>query len=553
MNYGKTTAAVIALALCSSAFAQTTTDDKAWYQKDLQTDSLYGISLQKAYDFVKGKKSQQIIVAVIDGGIDTTHEDLKSVLWHNPKEIPGNNKDDEKNGYVDDLYGWNFLGNADGKDVNKEAEEKYRVYYRFKDCFGGKSIDTNTLSKVDKYEYLAWKRAADEIADPKKSSEDAQMAAMMTQIYAQMHPADSVLRKAMGKPEYTLGELAQYTPSSDTVVRAKSALLYLQQMIPSFTSETTNTEIMTGMASERDKYQKATEAREKAPEPVRQETVKDDYGNFKDSHYGNPDVYGGDPMHGTHVSGIIAATRNNGIGMDGIADNVKILSVRAVPDGDEYDKDIALAIRYAVDNGAKVINMSFGKPFSPEKYWVDSAFVYALQHDVLLVHAAGNEGENTDSTYNYPNGDLIFYPGKTASNLITVGASGDPHIGGKTEEAFAASFSNYGKATVDVFAPGVRIYSTVPKGNKYAYLQGTSMASPVVAGVAALIRSYYPKLSAEQVKYAIVNSVVKPNKFTRLPGTPDTQVPFEDLSVSGGIVNAYNALKLAATLKPEKK
>lgn len=546
MHHRKIMAAIVAAALCTPAFAQKI-DDKTWYQQDYATDSIYGISLKKAYDFLQNKKSTPIVVAVIDGGIDTTHEDLKPVLWNNPKPAS-----DGKKGYVGDVHGWNFLGNVNGKDVNKEAEEKYRVYYKFKDQFANKTIDTNTLSKLDKYEYLSWKRAADEIIDPKKSSEDAQMAFILGKIYSDMHPADSILQKDMGKSDYTLGELEKYTPKSDAANRAKYVFLNIRRMVPTFTDETPNTEIMSGMESERDKYQKATSAREKAPKAYRQEIVQDNYNDFNDRYYGNPDVYGGDPMHGTHVSGIIAAARNNGIGMDGIADNVKILSVRAVPDGDEYDKDIALAIRYAVDNGAKVINMSFGKPFSPEKYWVDSAFVYAQQHDVLLVHAAGNESQDIDSLPNFPNGDLIFYPGKVASNLITVGASGDPHIGGKSEEQLAASFSNYGKKTVDVFAPGVKIYSTVPKSNKYSYLSGTSMASPVVAGIAALIRSYYPQLSAEQVKYAIVHSAEKPNKFTKLPGS-DTEVPFEDLSVSGGIANAYQALKLASTLKPEKK
>lgn len=551
MDYRKIMVSAVAFALSGSAFAQKV-NEKNWYQQDLATDSVHGISLKKAYDFLKDKKSTPVIVAVIDGGIDTTHEDLKSILWTNPKEIPNNRKDDDKNGYVDDIHGWNFLGNADGKNVNKEAEEKYRVYYLFKDRFSNKVIDTNKLSKVDKYRYATWKRAADEVADPKKTEEDAQAAYVLSRLYQDMHPADSIIQKAMGKPDFSLGELKNYASSNDTVNRAKLAFLNITRFVPSFTDETANTEIMSGLGSERDKYQNATNARQKSPKPYRQEIVRDDYNNFKDNRYGNGDVYGGDPMHGTHVSGIIAAARDNGIGIDGIADNTKILSVRAVPDGDEYDKDIALAIRYAVDNGAKVINMSFGKAFSPEKYWVDSAFVYAQQHDVLLVHAAGNEGLNIDTSFNFPNGDLIFYPGQQATNLITVGASGDPKVGGKDERQLAASFSNYGKKTVDVFAPGVKIYSTVPKGNKYSYLSGTSMASPVVAGIAALIREYYPQLSAEQVKYAIVNSVDKPNKFTKLPGG-DTAVPFEDLSVSGGIVNAYNALKLASTLKPEKK
>ena len=252
----------------------------------------------------------------------------------------------------------------------------------------------------------------------------------------------------------------------------------------------------------------------------------------------------GTPTHGTHCSGIIAAVRNNGIGMDGIADNVRIMMVRAVPDGDEHDKDIANAIRYAVDNGAEVISMSFGKGFSPQKTWVDDAVKYAQSKDVLLVHAAGNDAKDIDSVQNFPNPYYLDKSG-VAKNFITVGASGDPTNGG-----FTASFSNYGKKSVDVFAPGVDIYSTLPD-NKFGKFSGTSMATPVVAGVAALILEYFPDLTAEQVKYVILNSVAPITEKVKLPGT-DSLVNLSDISVSGGEVNAYNAVKLAATLKGER-
>jgi subtilisin family serine protease len=249
--------------------------------------------------------------------------------------------------------------------------------------------------------------------------------------------------------------------------------------------------------------------------------------------------------HGTHVSGIIAAARNNGIGMDGIADNVRIMTLRAVPDGDEHDKDIALAIRYAVDNGAKIINMSFGKGFSPEKHWVDEAVKYAESKGVLLVHAAGNDGSNIDTTDNFPT--PVFKDGKRASNWITVGASGDVNAGG-----LVAPFSNYGKKEVDVFAPGMFIYATVPGGNTYANLQGTSMASPVVAGTAAFLLSYFPNLTAQQLKYIIENSVVKPGLKVTSPGT-DTQVALTELSKSGGLLNAFEAVKIAQKISGDGK
>jgi subtilisin family serine protease len=250
-------------------------------------------------------------------------------------------------------------------------------------------------------------------------------------------------------------------------------------------------------------------------------------------------------LHGTHVSGIIAAARNNGKGMDGVADNVRIMSLRAVPDGDEHDKDIALAIRYAVDNGARVINMSFGKSFSPQKKWVDDAVKYAESKGVLMVHAAGNDAKNLDSSYNFPTPNLL--DGTRPNNWITVGASGDPKAGGLT-----ASFSNYGKKEVDVFAPGVRIYATVPGGDTYQNLQGTSMASPVVAGLAAFIMEYYPNLSARQVKMVIEKSAKKPGEKVKNPGT-DESSELDELSKTGGIINAFEAIKLAATIKGERK
>jgi subtilisin family serine protease len=244
-------------------------------------------------------------------------------------------------------------------------------------------------------------------------------------------------------------------------------------------------------------------------------------------------------MHGTHVSGIIGAARNNKIGVDGIADNVKIMMIRAVPDGDEHDKDVALAIRYAVDNGARVVNMSFGKGFSPEKKWVDDAVKYAQDKGVLLIHAAGNDAANNDTTDNFPNPNFALAP-YTASNWITVGASSDPQIGG----SLTASFSNYGKKEVDVFAPGTKIYSTVPAKNEYKALSGTSMASPVVTGVAAFIMSYYPTLNAQQVKEVLENSAVKPSIKAKNPGNED-MVELSEISKTGGIINAYEAAVLA--------
>ena len=279
------------------------------------------------------------------------------------------------------------------------------------------------------------------------------------------------------------------------------------------------------------------------PEFDGRSVVGDDVDNFDDRDYGNNKVMGPNAdkkgiKHGTHVAGIIAAERNNGKGMNGVAKNVEIMAIRAVPDGDEYDKDIALAIRYAVDNGAKVINTSFGKYYSTHPEWVWDAIKYAASKDVLIVNAAGNEGIDLDEKPVYPN-DQVANSEEIADNFITIGA-----LNYEYGSNLVANFSNYGKNNVDAFAPGVKIWATTPN-NKYEYLQGTSMAAPAVAGVAALIRSYYPKLKAAQVKNILMDSGLNTTTSVILGGEQTNSKPFSDISKSGKMVNLYNALILA--------
>ncbi len=539
--------AAIALLISSTSFtalAQTAAREdvpKGWHLKDAEKDGLYGISLDKAYDFLKAKKATPVLVAVIDSGIDTLHEDLKPVLWTNPKEVPGNGKDDDGNGYVDDVHGWNFLGGKDGRNVTKDSYEAARVYHKFNERFE-KLSDTAALSQADQRQYREWKRAQQNIGgDPNKGME----LLFLRRTYKSFVKSDSLLQSGIGKAEYTGKDLEAFQAQTDEQRKARTALLYL--FTSSDAMETSNKSMLNDFSEYLDSQEKKAEAADKAPQNYRSEIVKDNYEDINDRFYGNGNVMVDEhsAVHGTHVSGIIAAARNNGKGVDGIANNVKIMMLRAVPDGDEHDKDIALAIRYAADNGAKIINMSFGKSFSPEKAWVDSAVAYAATKGVLLVHAAGNDGENLDTTYNFPT-PVFLTDSSRASNWITVGASGDPKAGG-----LVANFSNYGVKEVDVFAPGVRIYATVPGGNKYANLQGTSMASPVVAGVAALVKSYYPNLTAQQLKQIIEQSVVK----TSLKAVnPETHQPAQlaELSVTGGIVNAYEAVKLAEQISSGK-
>lgn len=512
---------------------------KAWYLKDKATDGFAGISLNKAYLFLKNKKSTPVIVAVIDSGVDTTHEDLKAVLWHNPKEIPNNGIDDDGNGYVDDYYGWNFLGGKDGRNVEKASSEKARVYHMYKALYDGKLIDEKKLSAEEKYKYEMWAEAAREI---EPSAESNVQLPMMQRVRSTLVALDSIIKKEGNKKEYTSEELEQMSMTSADGKNAKSKFLNLMKMI-GLGSEVKNTMVLEMVGEEVDKMQDDAEAKATPPIDIRANIIKDNPNDITDKFYGNKDVMGSGSLHGTHVSGIIAASRNNGIGMDGIADNVQVMMIRAVPNGDEYDKDIALAIRYAVDNGAKVINMSFGKSFSPGKQWVDDAFKYAASKDVLIVHAAGNDAKNIDSTNNYPS--TTFLDGTVAKNVITVGASSDPYIA----KSYTASFSNYGKVGVDVFAPGNQIYSTLPGGNTYGFLDGTSMASPVVAGLAGLLRSYYPNLSAEQIRQVIDGSatMLGVGIKTLKPGTQD-EVSLDSLCKSGGLLNAFSAVQYAEKL-----
>lgn len=517
---------------------------KGWHLLDKAKDGYYGISADKAYEFIKTKKlkGKTVVVAVIDSGVDTLHEDLKEILWHNPKEIPGNGIDDDGNGYVDDVYGWNFIGNKDGRNLKQDSYEGARVYHALKDKYARIKLDSASLKGDALEEYKMWQKAKAKIEGG--SGEPAVDLFMLKRYLKSAQKGDSILRLALKKEVYTGNVLDTFVASSAMDKAARENLLYLfrgnQQM------EGTNQELLGGFEEFVTGEERKAEAKDKVPPSYRADIVGDNENDINDKYYGNSDVMASTPFHGTHVSGIIGAMRNNGKGMDGVADNVRIMMVRAVPDGDEHDKDIALAIRYAVDNGAKVINMSFGKDFSPQKKWIDEAVKYADTKGVLLVHAAGNDAKNVDSADNFPNATFRGTSYK-APNWITVGASGDPKSGGIT-----ASFSNYGKKEVDVFAPGVKIYSTIPGTTTYGNAQGTSMASPVVAGAAAFLLEYFPYLTPAQVKYCLEKSAQVPAFKVNKPGTDD-EVALTDISKTGGVINVYEAAKIAATLQPGAK
>jgi len=523
---------------CASSFAQTSekSEKKApnsWHQMDKTESGFNGISLNKAYDFIKTKnlKSKRITVAVIDSGIDTLHEDLKPVLWVNSKEIPGNGKDDDKNGYIDDVHGWNFIGGKDGRNVKEDSYEGARVYHKLKLVWEGKEVNADSLKPADKKSYSTYEKAKEKVVGEVNEAEIGFLKNMMPGL----KKGDSVLVKELGKEEYNGNDLKDFVTTDPNAKKTKGFILSISKANNSY--EISNKQLLDEMEGQLRKGESATTP----PTEYRKDIVKDDESNINDRFYGNNDIMASTPFHGTHCSGIIGAARNNEKGVDGIADNVRIMMIRAVPDGDEHDKDIANAIRYAVDNGARIISMSFGKDFSPEKRWVDDAFRYAEKKGVLLVHAAGNDAKNIDSADNFPN--PVFEDGKgRAGNVITVGASGDETNGGLT-----AAFSNYGKKEVDVFAPGVSIYSTIPGGTTYGNASGTSMACPVVAGIAALVLEYYPTLTAQQLKSIIEKSAVVSTTDVNIPGTSD-KISLAELSRTGAVANAYEAIKMAAAM-----
>ena len=528
-NFSKTTFLVFFLIIVAGLLSPEARAQKAnWHNLDLKTDSVFGISTERAYQELLGhKKATTVVVAVIDGGVDTAHEDLKSVIWVNPKEKPGNGQDDDHNGHVDDLHGWDFIGGAKG-DVNYDNLEMVRILRRDKPRFD--SLTDATVPPNDKAAWEAYRKMDSEYT---KGLENAKNT--LEGINGFKNILDGVLTK-IGKDSPTLEDFEKFQPQGPAETHIRRVVVSELKKDPDFKKFKDDElgDAITHFKTQVDyQYNLAFD-----PRPI----VGDDYNNDQEHNYGNADVTGPNADHGTHVSGIIGAVRDNAIGIKGVADHVRIMAIRVVPDGDERDKDVANGIRYAADNGAKVINMSFGKGYKWDKKVVDDAVKYALSKDVLLVHAAGNDGKDLEKEANYPT--RVYEDGGIADAWIEVGASGPDD-----DSTLAAPFSNYGKVKVDVFAPGVSIYSTTP-GSHYANHDGTSMASPVVAGLAALIREYYPKLKAIQVKDIIMRSVVKPNHTVTITvdGAP-RQVAMSELCISGGVVNAYQALLLAQTYK----
>lgn len=539
----------VILLVASNMMAQE--DLKDWFHKS-PSEGYMGISTEQAYKALEGKSNSPVIVAIIDSGVDAEHEDLADIMWVNTDEIAGNGIDDDNNGYIDDIHGWNFIGGPNGMNVGPDTYEVTRLYGKYKYKFA--NANPALLNKEDKKTYekfLVWqKEVEDQRARAKKSIDE------VDGVKARVMGSIDAIAVALEKDsvDFTLENINKIESDDQMITIGKNISNNFMG-----SGEITSIDALRGALNEalegdKKRQQDKLDYAYNPDFDPRSTIVKDNYDNSSQSIYGNNDVEGPDALHGTHVAGIVGAIRNNDIGMNGVANNVRIMSVRTVPDGDERDKDVANAIRYAVDNGASIINMSFGKGYSWDKKVVDDAVKYATKKDVLLVHAAGNSAQDNDVTGNFPvnNYDkacgMLWWKKKESKNWIEVGA-----LSYKSGEDVVATFSNYGQNNVDIFAPGVQIYATLPN-NEYRYLQGTSMASPVVAGIAAVLRSYFPGLKASQVKEIIMNSATPVDLKVKKPGDKSGElVDFKKLSVQGGAINLYNAIEMAKLTKGKKK
>jgi len=505
-----------------------------WYLLDPTTDGVMGVSAKRTYEeLLKNRVSTPVVVAVIDAGIDTAHVDLKRVLWTNPREIAGNGQDDDKNGYVDDVHGWNFLGGADGRNVDVETYEDTRILAKLKPLYEGKtrtSVLTAKRAEYDLYQKVKQTQA-------EKTTENSTQYKALSESYEQTQAGADNLRQALNVPRLDTATLRRLQPTDPNLRRAALGLAANLRAAGYPDLESVLKDMKEGL----DHTKSLLDYSLNPKFNPRATIIGDDPNNTADRAYGNRDTHGPDPSHGTHVAGIIGADRTNNLGILGLADNVRLMAVRAVPNGDERDKDVANAIRYAVDNGASIINMSFGKYYSPQREAVEAAIQYAEKKGVLLVHSAGNESQDIDTNVEFPS--PVYLNGKRIPNMITVGASARLN-----DDRLVAEFSNFGKRNVDVFAPGNQIYSTLP-GQEYGNKSGTSMASPVVTGMAAILKSYFPKLTGEDMKRIILQSAVVYHTKVLKPGT-NKEVDFAELSNTGGLVNLYQAVQLAARQTP---
>lgn len=526
---------------------------QTWYQKDYQEDTIPGISLDKWYRLNKKQpQNNNIIVAVIDTQIDINHEDLQGQLWTNNNEIPNNGIDDDHNGYIDDSNGWSFTGTKSGGYVVWNRYEYVRIVQEWGSLFKDKK--DSQIDPKDLYRYQEYKRALKKLDEKEKYTKN--WLKSLNHDIAIYPVVKDTLKYFFPKEDYTYKQLdslykiykindKRYRQRRDDNDKDLGALISYMMVNLSVDQ---NLEDMIDEQTQLDSV-----LNKNLNLNYNERLLIGDNPAVLEKGYGNNNVSnnkaGHRPIqdHCTKMAGIIGANRENNLGIKGIIQDVKIMPLNISPSGDENDKDITMAIRYAVDNGAKIINMSFSKQFSLHQEWVKEAFKYAEDHNVLLVRSAGNESDDIDKVVYYPTDTNLDDGKEFCSNFIIVGS-----VTHKLDSTFVSEYSNYGKQNVDLFAPGDEIYSTASK-NSYEFDSGTSMSVPMVSGTAALIWSYYPNLTAAQVKQIIMESGSSYDLQVIVPGTEDKKAPFSELSKSGKVLNVYNAMQLAKKVSKKGK
>ena len=519
----KLTLCLFAIGITSSVIGQVDKKVLNWY------NGKAGMETEAAYKMVKKRETKTVIVAIIDSGIDIEHEDLQGKIWVNADEIPGNGIDDDKNGYIDDVHGWNFLGNSKGENAGAMRLERTRIYAQL-----------SAKSSLTDDEQTLFDKVKAELDDERSTYEG--YLAQMSMLGPMIDNIPSMLESKLGKKDATLKDIDKWIKSHPE----DTQMMGLARAVVS--GELTKESI----AAQTEQIQGMLETHHN-PDFDGRAIIGDNPDDFSDVNYGNNDVEGPDALHGTHVGGIVGAIRGNKKGGDGVANDIVLMSLRAVPDGDEYDKDIALAIRYAVDNGASVINMSFGKSYSPHAKEVYDAFAYADSKGVLCVHAAGNDHKNIDVEPNFPT-SMYSFQTKKLDHFITIGSM-TKNMKDKTsnpnQDHLVSSFSNYGKKGVDVFAPGSEIYNSVPQSD-YQVLQGTSMACPMVTGAAAMVKSYFPEMTMKEITDVLLSTAKSYKGVMEIH--PETKKPadFAELSVTGGVINLKNAIAKCLEMEAAK-
>ena len=528
-----------------------------WWKADWKKDSLPGISLDEAYNYLKGRKSKSVIVALIDGPLDINHNDLKNSIWVNKKEISNNAIDDDANGYVDDVHGWCFTANKNDVYRSNQPSLEADVYKTWKKKF--EQIDGSKLRGVEKVQYENYIDGKTKLLErykilylgsllPVDTTKLTIDSSRFVQYLDHLLPQykDTIISKI----------LFATLPYNDTYDSAANQLFAI------ITKNSHEWDLRLSEFDSSNKYQPGY-TNYFAPyalgynKTILDDTltnfrslIGDDPNNFDDRFYGTPSISipSSDMPHATMIAGIIAAKPSGKNGVKGISDNVQIMELSTgVPGGGTENKELVNAIYYAVNNGATIINISL-RPAGIEVHVKELrvAFDYADKHNVLIVNAAGNDGLNLDhEKYIMGQGS----DGKEHDTFIRVGATTE-----LMNDQLAWESSDFGKNTVDIFAPGKNIYSTFP-GNAYNSLSGTSFAAPMVAGVAALLKSYFPKLTSKQVKEILMKSSFRPGILVTPPlgSGIENKIPFSKMSKSGGIVNAYNAVKLADEMMKKSK